>query len=513
VVITESLIRKKIDKLKKDSAPGPDQIHPRVLKEMKYIISEPLAHIFRQSMNTGTVPRDWKTARVIPIFKKGTKSDPSNYRPVSLTSVPCKLLESIIKDAVMEHLVTEKLIKDSQHGFMAGRSCTTNLTLFLDELTKVVDSGKAADVFYLDFAKAFDKVAHRRLIIKVEAKGISGNVSRWLEEWLKDRKQTVVVDGVESEESDVESGVPQGTVMGPPLFTVYIDDIDDFIKFIELLIKFADDNKGLKVIESPEDRDKLQETLDSLCEWARLWSMEFNVAKCKIMHVGRANPQYKYTMNGIPLKEIEEETDVGVIVHKSLKPTRQCEKAANTASAVLRLLQRNFHYRDKRTFLKLYKQYVRPHMEFCGPAWAPWTAADIGKLENVQRKAVGMVSGLNGRSYEERCSELGIQTLEQRRVDQDMAQVFRYSKGIGNIEAEKLFERAAMREGPVTRQSGDRENFKIPAARLDVRKNSFAVRTVQHWNELPAKIKSAKDCQAFKRELKRHRESGGRPQV
>jgi hypothetical protein len=115
---------------------------------------------------------------------------------------------------------------------MAGRSCTTNLTLFLDELTKVVDSGKSADVFYLDFAKAFDKVAHRRLIIKVEAKGIGGNVSRWLEEWLKDRKQTVVVDGVESEESDVESGVPQGTVMGPPLFTVYIDDIDDFIKLL-----------------------------------------------------------------------------------------------------------------------------------------------------------------------------------------------------------------------------------------------------------------------------------------
>jgi hypothetical protein len=124
-----------------------------------------------------------------------------------------------------------------------------------------------------------------------------------------------------------------------------------------------------------------------------------------------------------------------------------------------------------------------------------------------------MVSGLNGRNYEERCSELGIQTLKQRREDQDMAQVFRYSKGIGNIDAERLFERAAMQEGPVTRQSGDRENFKIPAARLDVRKNSFAVRTVQHWNELPAKIKSAKDCQAFKRELKRQRESGGRPQV
>jgi hypothetical protein len=146
------------------------------------------------------------------------------------------------------------------------------------------------------------------------------------------------------------------------------------------LIKFADDNKDIKVIESQEDRDKLQETLDSLWEWAKLWSMEFNVAKCKIMHVGRTYPQYKYTMNGIPLKEIEEETDVGVIVHKSLKPTRQCEKAANTAGAVLRLLQRNFHYRDKRTFLKLYKQYVRPHMAFAGRHGRPGQQLTLASL-------------------------------------------------------------------------------------------------------------------------------------
>jgi hypothetical protein len=240
----------------------------------------------------------------------------------------------------MNHLESEKLIKDSQHGFMPGRSCTTNLIAFLNVLTKAVDDGKAADVFYLDFAKAFDKVAHKRLIVKVEAKGIEGKISHWLKEWLSDRTQTVIVDGKESDESKVESGVPQGTVMGPPLFTIYIDDIEDFVKLIELLIKFADDNKGLKIIKSLADRDKLQQTLDSLCEWARIWAMEFNVAKCKIMHVGRNNPMFKYSMNGTELKEIEEETDVGVLIHRSLKPTRQCEKAANTANAVLRFFNK-----------------------------------------------------------------------------------------------------------------------------------------------------------------------------
>jgi hypothetical protein len=385
------------------------------------------------------------------------------------------------------------------------------VTIFLDELSKVVDEGKAADVFYLDFAKAFDKVAHQRLIIKVKAKGIDGNVARWLEEWLKDRTQTVVVDGQESDESKVESGVPQGTVMGPPLFTIYIDDIDDFVKLIELLNKFADDNKGLKIIESIADRDKLQRTLDALCEWASKWAIQFNISKCKIMHVGRSNPGYKYSMHGVELKEIEEETDVGVLVHKTLKPARQCEKAANTANAVLRLIQRNFHYRDRHTYLKLYKQYVRPHLEFCGPAWAPWAAADIEKLENVQRKAIKMVSGLQHRIYEDRCTELGIQTLAERRKEQDLAQVFRYSKSVGGIGPEVMFEAAAAREGVITRQTGDGLNFKIPAARLEIRKNSFAVRTVKHWNQLPIEIKSAQDCEAFKKKLKKWRECGGRP--
>jgi hypothetical protein len=185
IEITTRGVMRKIDKLKKDSAPGPDDIHPRLLKELKHQVAGPLAKIYRKSLDSGIVPADWKKAKVVPIFKKGAKSDPGNYRPVSLTSVPCKILESLIKDAMMKHLETEKLIKDSQHGFMPGRSCTSNLTIFMNELTKAVDDGKAADVFYLDFAKAFDKVAHKRLIIKVEAKGIDGKISRWLEEWLK----------------------------------------------------------------------------------------------------------------------------------------------------------------------------------------------------------------------------------------------------------------------------------------------------------------------------------------
>jgi hypothetical protein len=389
----------------------------------------PLKLLFNKTLKSGKVPSEWKHATVTPIFKKGTKGDPGNYRPVSLTSVPCKLLESIIKDKIMEHLLENNLIKDSQHGFMPGKSCATNLVEFMDVVSKAVDDGEAVDIFYLDFAKAFDKVPRQRLSAKLRAKGIENGVVTWIEDWLTGRTQRVSIQGEQSEESNVDSGVPQGTVLGPTLFSVYIDDLESEIerrKLDVLVKKFADDTKGAKVIRSPEDRDKMQTALDCLCDWAETWGMAFNYGKCKVMHVGKKNPNYEYFMRGTKVSTTEEERDVGVTVSANLKPAAQCTKAAGTATSVLNQLKRNFHYRDRFTFVRLYKQYVRPHLEFSTPAWAPWLAGDREVLEKVQEKAVKMVAGLKGRTYEERCAELGLESLQERRVRQDMALVHKY---------------------------------------------------------------------------------------
>ncbi len=222
----------------------------------------------------------------------------------------------------MAHLIDNNLIKDTQHGFMPGKSCATNLTLFMDTVTKAVDEGKAVDIVYLDFAKAFDKVPKQRLLKKLRAKGVDEQVTNWIENWLSDRTQSVSIQGERSESCDVDSGVPQGTVLGPILFTVYIDDLEVEVvrRLLEVLImKFADDTKGAKVIESVADRDKLQEALDCLCDWADKWGMAFNVAKCKVMHVGRNNPEYDYTMRGVKLGKTDEEKDIGVTITKNLK--------------------------------------------------------------------------------------------------------------------------------------------------------------------------------------------------
>jgi len=388
------MIYDKIRALKPQSAPGPDGITPKLLQNATDELVKPLKILFEKTLNTGEVPLDWKHANVTPIHKKGPKGEASNYRPASLTSIPCKIFESILKDSLMKHLDSNQLIKPSQHGFTKGKSCTTNLVIFLDKLTAIIDKGIPADVFYLDFAKAFDKVPTQRLLLKLKNKGVDGNVLRWIKNWLTGRTQEVKIGEARSDKSEVKSGVPQGSILGPPLFSVFIDDLDDYAEIIDMLIKFADDTKGLQEIKGDEDRAKLQAALDNMVRWAQDWGMEFNTAKCKIMHVGHNNPGYQYTMAGTVLEEVEEEKDVGVTVHRSLKPSRHCQKAAGLATGVLKQLAKNFHYRDRYTFKKLYVQYVRPHLEFASPAWSPWTESDKATIENVQVKAISMISGL-----------------------------------------------------------------------------------------------------------------------
>ena len=188
-------VKRKIRDLKQFSAPGPDGIGPQLLKRLQDVLAEPLAAVMNKSMIGGEVPADWKTANVTPIFKKGGRDDPGNYRPVSLTSVPCKMMESLIKEKIVAHLEKNGLISRTQHGFMRGRSCTTNLVDFMNKLTAAMDASTPVDVVYLDFAKAFDKVPTRRLLRKLHAHGLRGELLRWITHWLVGRQQRVVLNG------------------------------------------------------------------------------------------------------------------------------------------------------------------------------------------------------------------------------------------------------------------------------------------------------------------------------
>ena len=298
IVITEDMVKDKIKKLK----PHSDSITPRLLIDNMDSLAIPLCIIYRKSMSSGLVPIDWRTANVTPIFKKGAKTKAENYRPVSLTSIPCKMFESIIKDQLINHLLENHLIKNTQHGFLSNKSVTTNLLEFLEKITEMFDNNKPLDIIYLDFAKAFDKVPKQRLIKKLEAHGVKGNVLKWIHNWLTGRKQRVVLNGKSSDWCNVTSGVPQGSVLGPLAFIVFINDIDGCTDNLMIISKFADDTK---LSHQQEDHHHIQEALDKLVVWADTWGMAFNTAKCKVLHIGRNNTEHVYNMRGADLTVVD----------------------------------------------------------------------------------------------------------------------------------------------------------------------------------------------------------------
>ena len=368
-----------------------------------------------------------------------------------------------------------------------------------------MDQGYSVDVIYLDFAKAFDKVPHLRLLQKLECCGITGNTLNWIGCWLTDRKQRVVLNGKESNWLPVTSGVPQGSVLGPVCFVVFINDIDEVVDLVNgFIFKFADDTKFGRVIKSDEDRASMQEDINKLLEWANTWQMEFNKKKCKIMHFGLKNPRYSYHMGGfapagVVLEEVSEEKDLGVIISDTLKPASQCAKAAKKANSVLGQMSRSFSFRDKHVWIRLYKTFVRPHLEFCVQAWSPWYVKDCELLEKVQKRAVDQVVGLRSHTYEDKLEELGLPSLKARRQRGDVIQVWKYLHGV-NLGGENLLQRASVDHSVVTRHTMNPMNISRGESHYEVRKNSFVLRCANLWNTLPSNIQNAETLEEFKSE-------------
>ena len=291
--------------MKDSKSPGVDGIPPKLLKEIVEQISTPIANFFILSLEEGIVPSEWKEVNITPLFNKGSRKKPEHYRTLSLTSVACKLLETLIRDHMAEFLVKHKLINTSQHGFLKARSCQTNILCFLEEITKWVDDGSPVDAVYLDFQKAFDKVPHQRLLLKLKAHGIGNDVINWIEKWLTHRGHRVIVDDEISNWKSVLSGVAQLSILGPILFLIYINDLEDDIS--RKVVQFADDTKLFRKVTNDTDKQSLQDDLEKLVKWSEKLQMLFNFGKCKCIHIGHGDMDEEYEMGDAVLGRTTQE--------------------------------------------------------------------------------------------------------------------------------------------------------------------------------------------------------------
>jgi len=492
--ITFDKVKHELESLDCFKSYGPDGVHPKLLKSLADDSSfvNAIVKLFRKCTDSGKLPQVWKSANLSALFKSGSKSDPLNYRPVSLTCILCKIYEKILRDEIL--LFVESKISPDQHGFVKGKSCLSNLLETMDSVMELIEEGIPVDILYFDFKKAFDRVPHNRLILKLQGLGIDGKVLDIIKDFLVGRTFRVSVQGEFSTLKDILSGIPQGSVLGPLLFILFINDLPDCLKSSVKI--FADD---LKLIGNLSDKTVIDNDLKSLEDWERNWLLEFNTDKCKVLHIElNGNEHFDYVLNGRNLKKTEQEKDLGVLTSGTLLWNDQVESCISKANQMLCWISRNLISRERFLMLRVYKTLIRPHLEYCVQLWNP--AAEHGnwslilRIESVQRRFTRMIEGVGLLPYSERLQILQLTTLAERRSRGDLIEVYKASQGLSQLSGVLNFSRSGLN---VLCKPGKSKDSKINR----IRRNFLNDRVMLIWNKLPIEVKISSSLNVFKSNL------------
>lgn len=475
-----------VKKLNSTFSIGPDGLCAYFFKQLSEVIIFPLQTIFEVSYRTGTLPHYWKSANIVPVFKKGDPSLAENYRPISLTCASSRIMESIINQKLVSYLTDNKIISNCQFGFLKNKSCTFQLLHCKNRWTKSLDLGHFIDIIYLDISKAFDSVSHSKLLIKLKALGFNNFLYDWLKNFLFNRTQKVKIDHFFSDPKPVKSGVPQGSVLGPTLFLIYINDLPSNLRSDILL--FADD---AKIFNFSENHLIIQEDLEKINEWCNIWQLKIAINKCNVLYLGKNNPRHVYTINNQNVLPVSEIKDLGVMINEKLSSSAQCSVITKKARMISGLIFKSFVSRDQSLLLKAYKTYVRPILEYATVIWNPFKIQDIKSVEKVQRHFTKRMFPNRNITYEERLAVLNLEKLEKRRLLFDLSMAYEITN-LHCLPPEDFFTFNTNKT-----RSTNSMKMMINFSQNNFRKYDFCNRVIKLWNVLPETILRAPSKSKF----------------
>ena len=484
------------------TANGQDGISARMLKSVAASITPSLTKLFNVSLMTGCIPTQWKKSMVVPIPKNSNTSSPTNYRPISLLPIVSKLLERHVYSVILSHLETHYPLSSVQWGFLKGRSTVTALLHCTNEWLKALEDGKEVCAIFFDFRKAFDSVPHSPLMAKLHSLGLNEYILRWLNNYLSNRVQSVIVNGSESAPAEVLSGVPQGSVLGPLLFLIYIDDLPSVLHNLGPEVNlFADDVLLYHVISKEEDFALVQEAVSLLDNWSAHNHLNFNLTKCKFMIISRklhpTLPTTPLLLSNHPLQRVFCYKYLGLLLTDNLSWSQHILSCCSKARQVLGLLYRRFYsFSNQETLKQLYLSLVRPHIEYGCQVWDPHLAKDKKALEGVQKFGLRLASHRWDASYNELLDLFDLPSHEDRRLHLKLGLLFKIVHGLCYYPDVPLF-----RDQSYSYRSNHSYQLVCPTARTNAYHFSFFPHTISNWNALDCGSVSASKYSSFMRLL------------
>ena len=489
--------------LNTSKANGPDGISATMLKSTAYSIAPGLTKLFNKSISTGQLPSPWKTSSIVPIPKGNDKSSVTNYRPISLLSILSKILERHMYWQIATHLEMYSPNSLHQWGFQPKKSTTAALLDVYNNWAMEIDRGNEVCAIFFDLRKAFDSVPHRKLVEKLVATDMNPYILKWIICYLSNRSQYVVLNGEKSPTTDVISGVPQGSVLGPLLFLIYINDAEHgALSDGSVINLFADDTLFYRVITSSLDYTKLQNDIDTFACWVNDNVLTLNAGKCKYMVISkrksRAIPCQTMMLYNKPMDKVSSYKYLGVTICNDLAWSTHIDKIASKTRQLIGMLYRRFYkWSSSNALLQLYLSLIRPHLEYATQVWSPHQLKDIQKLEAVQKFALKVCLKRWDSSYSELLDLSGIPKLADRRKLLCLTYFYKAVNGHVTLPDGIIVPRVCVHNT----RSSSRATYVQPFASTNTYQHSFFSSTISLWNSLPQSVTSAPSVQSFKRSL------------